>query len=166
MSGISGKFRSSGFTLIELMITVALIAVIATFAVPQMGRMIDNNRVISTTNSVVGLLNYARSEAIRRGSRVAVTFPNDSAEARLVSDGSLLRVIETASGGLSIGISAGGGATTTSIEFRATGMTVPPQDGSGNPVDVLVSVCSGNGDGRRITVNPGGKISSTDYTCP
>ncbi len=88
------KVRSSGFTLIELMIVIALIGVIASFAVPQMGPMIDNNRVVSTANSVVGLLNFSRSEAIRRGTRVSVSVLANSAQATLTADGTVVRVME------------------------------------------------------------------------
>ncbi|GAA0850678.1 Tfp pilus assembly protein FimT/FimU [Marinobacter szutsaonensis] len=166
MSDRFNNKRSAGFTLIELMITVALIAVIASFAIPQMGRMIDNNRVVSTTNSIVGLLNYSRSESIRRGVRVEVDFSSNPIQASLSSDGTLVRVLEPTEGGISVGVATAGGTSTSAIEFRANGMTEPPTDGSGNPEDVLVTVCSGDATGRRITVSPGGRLTTVDYTCP
>ncbi|NWO06176.1 MAG: GspH/FimT family pseudopilin [Alteromonadaceae bacterium] len=66
------KPKHSGFTLIELMIVVALIAIIAMVAVPGFSSLIESNRHKSTTNNVIGILNYARSEAVRRGEPVSV----------------------------------------------------------------------------------------------
>ncbi len=160
------KVRSSGFTLIELMIVIALIGVIASFAVPQMGRMIDNNRVVSTANSVVGLLNFSRSEAIRRGARISVAVSANSAQATLTADGTVVRVMEPAAGGVGIGAQTGSGAAVASIVFRSSGMTVPPTDATGNAEDILIDVCAGDATGRRITVNPGGKITTAEYVCP
>jgi len=141
----------NGFTIIELMVVIALIAIIAGFAVPQFGRVIENNRVISTTNSVVGLVNFARSEAIRRGVRVTVTSASNSVSATLTSDGSLIRRIEEAAGSITV--------TAGAITFRSNGMTT-------NAGDLQLDICSATGNGRQITVSPGGRIDTTEINCP
>lgn len=61
-----------GFTLIELMIVVVLLGITAAIAVPNFGRMIDNNQHAAAANDFSGLLHFARSEAIRRGNGVVV----------------------------------------------------------------------------------------------
>ena len=56
--------RTAGFTLIELMVTMVILALVATIAIPGFGRLIDNNRLVSGTNLLVSSIKLARSEAI------------------------------------------------------------------------------------------------------
>jgi len=61
-----------GFTLIELLVTIAIAAIVLTIAVPNFIVFVQNNRLTSQANDLVTALNYARSEAIKRGVRVTV----------------------------------------------------------------------------------------------
>lgn len=63
---------SKGFTLIELMVTIAVVAILATIAFPSFQTTIRNNRVATTNNEIVGMVNLARSEAIRSGQGAVV----------------------------------------------------------------------------------------------
>ncbi|WP_339800674.1 GspH/FimT family pseudopilin [uncultured Marinobacter sp.] len=145
------KSRSSGFTLIELMVVLALVAIVAGVAIPQFTTVIENNRVISTTNSSVGLINFARSEAVRRGRAVTVTSALGTMTATLASDGTIIRQIEPAAGNISISNDA--------ITFRSTGLTTAGGD-------VSFDICAGSGPGRQVTVAPGGRTSSIEVVCP
>ncbi len=71
--------RGGGFSLVELMITLAIAAILLSMAVPSFSELIKNNRLITQTNDFVTALNLARSEAIRRGSRVTVCKSSDQA---------------------------------------------------------------------------------------
>jgi type IV fimbrial biogenesis protein FimT len=61
-----------GFTLIELMISLGILAILATMAVPSFQGVIEKNRVTSQANALLSAVQTARSEAVRRG--VAVGF--------------------------------------------------------------------------------------------
>lgn len=64
--------RCRAFTLIELMISLAVAALVFTLGVPSFQRLIQTNRLATCTNEFVASLNLARSEAIRRGTRVTI----------------------------------------------------------------------------------------------
>lgn len=61
-----------GFTLIELVVTLVVAAVIVAWGLPSFKNLIISNRLVSQTNDLIGSLNLARSEAIKRGSTVSV----------------------------------------------------------------------------------------------
>lgn len=67
----TSNLRSAdGFTMIELMVTIAVMAILAALAVPSMQGMIASSRLTSDANDVLAALNLARSEAIRLNRRV------------------------------------------------------------------------------------------------
>jgi type IV fimbrial biogenesis protein FimT len=64
--------KNSGFTLLELMITVGIIGVVTAIAVPSMGVYIKNDRLTTNINTLVGHLAYARNEAVTRSVQVGL----------------------------------------------------------------------------------------------
>ncbi|MCH6550161.1 MAG: prepilin-type N-terminal cleavage/methylation domain-containing protein, partial [Proteobacteria bacterium] len=65
--GVITSERTRGFTLFELMITLAVAALILSLGVPGFRNFIQNNRATTHTNDLVTALNLGRSEATRRG---------------------------------------------------------------------------------------------------
>lgn len=59
--------RQRGFTLIELIVTVAIVAIVLAIGVPSFQGMMRSNRAAAHTNDFLSSLNLARSEAIKRG---------------------------------------------------------------------------------------------------
>lgn len=68
-----------GFTIIELMITLAVVGVAITLAAPGFGRFIRDQQVTTQTNDFLTSLNLARSEALKRGDAVSVCASDDGA---------------------------------------------------------------------------------------
>ena len=63
---------SSGFTLVEMMVTVVVMVVLLGVAVPSFRQMIANQRVKTASFDLFSALSYARSEAIKRNLPVSV----------------------------------------------------------------------------------------------
>lgn len=61
---------TDGFTLIELMVTISLGAILVTVAIPSFSSFMKNGKVTTITNELVTDVNYARNEAVTRGSTI------------------------------------------------------------------------------------------------
>jgi len=64
--------KTRGFTLIELMITLAVVSIVLLTCLPSLTNMTDSNRLVSQINSLSGSLALARSEAIKSGKVVTI----------------------------------------------------------------------------------------------
>ncbi|MCU0841353.1 MAG: GspH/FimT family pseudopilin [Thiobacillaceae bacterium] len=67
--------REHGITFIELLVTISIAAILLAVAVPSFRDFLARNRVDSAASDFMVNLNYARSEAIRRGARVTMHNP-------------------------------------------------------------------------------------------
>lgn len=69
--------RTSGFTLLELMVAISVAAVLLTMGVPSFTSTIRQNCAVSGANALLGVLTLARSEALKRGGHVTVCKSGD-----------------------------------------------------------------------------------------
>lgn len=65
-----------GFTLIELMIVIAIVGVLLLVVTPNFGRFVADGRVNATKDKLVSSISLARSEAIKRGDQVVICRAN------------------------------------------------------------------------------------------
>lgn len=66
--------RASGFTLLEMMVVVAIIGIAAVLAVPNINAMMRASRATTAARDMADLISIARSEAIRDGVNQVVIF--------------------------------------------------------------------------------------------
>jgi type IV fimbrial biogenesis protein FimT len=66
------KSTHAGFTIIEMMMTVAIGAILTMIAVPSFRYVTNSNRIAGEVNGLLGDLQFARSEAIKEGQNVTV----------------------------------------------------------------------------------------------
>lgn len=71
--------RMGGFTLIEMIVVVAIVVIVLTLSVPSFRRFTDAQRVSSINATLVTDLQFARAEAAARGERVRMTFRTNAA---------------------------------------------------------------------------------------
>lgn len=159
--------RHSGFTLLELMVTLAIAAIIVSFGVPGFKSFIQNSRATTHTNDLVTALNLARSEATRRGTAVTVCSSTDAASCNGSGDwstgwvvrdaaGGVLRVWAERSGGANVVKNPGGNKLTFGPRGALTGV--------GTTFQIRVPDCTGN-NGRDVSVNAAGRIAVTLVSC-
>jgi type IV fimbrial biogenesis protein FimT len=68
--------KSRGFTLIEVLVVIAIIGILVGLAAPSFTSMIQSSTMTSTVNTFLADMRYARSEAIRRGGAVVMCRSN------------------------------------------------------------------------------------------
>jgi len=68
------RVAHSGFTLIELMVTIAVLAIIVSIAAPSISTQLANQRVKSTASIIENALKEAKAESIIRRQNVSVIY--------------------------------------------------------------------------------------------
>lgn len=148
-----------GFTLIELMITILVVAVIATVGVPSFQTLIQNNRVVTQTNELVTALTLARTEAVKRGRNVQVVVATQTRgwTATVAVAGTspleVIRVVNRAES--SIGLASG-----ETVVFTPTGAPVGTFTFNMQPK----TGCSGQ-QRRAVALGASGQITTTKQPC-
>jgi len=183
--------RHQGFTLIELMIVVILIAIGAALAAPSFSNIIRESRLTTQANNLLAAIQLARSEAVRRGVQVTLrrngninqnwssgwqVFTDWDADGQFdgninVTDCSadsqdcLLRAAEQLSDGMSLRT---GNTYATWLAFAPTGLPVGSGGGLGNDTFRLCDARSETNFSRALVINNTGRptIEGSAQQCP
>ncbi|KAF0193009.1 MAG: type IV fimbrial bioproteinis protein FimT [Gammaproteobacteria bacterium] len=172
----------AGFTLIELMVAVALGIILMTMAVPSFYSTIQNNRAATRANEFLADLYFARSEAIKQartaticrstngtsctGSGSAweagwIVWVDSDGDGSMAASGELMRVHETLSNATLTGKI--GGADVASVQYLGSGFRATSP--SGNMLFTLTATgCKGN-QTRAITIIGSGRASVATAAC-
>ena len=67
-----------GFTLVELMVTIVVLGIVASIAAPSISTQLANQRVKSTTATLINALREAKAESVIRRQPVTVSYINDA----------------------------------------------------------------------------------------
>lgn len=146
-----------GFTLVELMVVVAIVAISATLAAPSFAQMIANYRVRGAADGILGALNFARTEALRRNTPVAFAL-SSGGSGWSVSQLSTSTTLQSRSAGDVPGLSVTSSSAATSVTFLANGLI---QSGT-QLSELTVASAVNNANTRRIHVFGGGLIRMCD----
>lgn len=147
-----------GFTLVELMLTLAVAAILMAVAVPSFQQTIMDNRLSTQSNELVTALNYARSEAVKTHQTITVASKNGTSwtSGWTITNpgGTTLRNHDALAGTTTISGSA------SSLQYQDTGFLAGTNQLTFNTCD------SRTGEtGRKVTVLVSGQLSRTDMTC-
>ena len=156
--------RQKGFTLIELMITLVVLVIALSIAVPNFAAWIKNNRIDAATRTLAGTLNLARSEAVSRQTVITVNSGGNW------SNGLTIYTDTTPTGNTA---QVAGDTLIKDLDFSMDGITVNTNDGDnfisftssgllnegGNQLSIAICDDRGVSQGTLITINAVGRTS-------
>lgn len=151
--------RTRGFTLVELMITIAVAAVLLMIAVPSFRNITNSNRLTTAANTMVNALNTARMEAIKLNAttQFCSNLAGNNTDGSSTTSDSVLSTACGSSGGAVVELT---GSTANSLLTATQGLALPVQL-SGNITAVRFS---GQGLGYNATDTSKTPITSTIAT--
>lgn len=186
----SAAAKAAGVTLIELLVSLSITAILLTVALPSLSSFMSDSRLSSRTFDLVGAMNLARSEAIKRGAWVTLCktthpdSPTPACESGAGWEGGWIvftdnnqdignqigvidgtdQIIKVFSGEERITITAGN-SYSQGIAFNANGLGLGIKaDGSTGTASNTFNLCL-NGKGTSIITNRSGRIRIGQGEC-
>lgn len=149
----------SGFTFIEVVVTLAVVAITSGLAVPAFSDFISANRLATQSNTLVSALNYTRSEAVKRSQSVTITSNNNTSWEDgwtvTAADGTLLQQMDGLAQGSTLM------ASVAAVQYQARGTT-------NSAAAITFTLCIDAGDpGRQVGLSPIGRPTvDRHFICP
>lgn len=163
-----------GLTLVELLVAIALVAVLLGLAAPSMAAILNQTRLTAATNTFLASLRLARSEAVRRGGRVTLCKSTDGKACAAAggweqgwivfhdSDGDgvvdpgefMIQQTEAQDPGMVI---TGNASVARAIVFTATGRNRTAAGGMQAGTLTLCNKADAGGPARQIVIASGGR---------
>lgn len=179
------NFSHRGFTLVELMVTLLVAAIVMGMAIPSFTTMMANNRSLTLANEFADTLSLARAQAVTRSSRVSIcasstgtscagdwkegyivfidTATSDTAAAPVV--GEVLKYVQKPKGTVefTVGYGDGGGTATSFFRYTAKG-TLARLSKEALTIKTQVTGCSGD-YARKISITVAGQTIMQPGEC-
>lgn len=185
--------RYAGFTVIELMITVALLAILVGIAAPSLRDLTMNARITSQANDLMTDLAVTRGEAVKRGVRTAIctstggtacttsnwqlgwiVFVDPDGDGLVGAPTDIIKIVPALDGNntlTSVG-HTNNGAGGPMVLFRPSGVVTPGGAGTvqftlcDSRTIATVGAAAASNKGRLITVSATGRAIASRITCP
>lgn len=153
--------RTRGFTMVELLITLAVSAILLSIAVPSFTDMVQNNRLTTQANQFIIALNYARSEAVKRAATIDVIATNATSANEwgggwkvAINGGADLKIFPALDGSSVLDSPSG----ISSFQYQANGRATVTENFT------LCDDRSGE-TGRQISISTTGRAETSDTAC-
>ena len=167
-----------GFTLVELMVTISVAAILISVAIPNYQTFVMSNRMSSQANNLITAFGMARSEAVKRAANVTVCASSNSttttpptcigswAQGWIVQDsaGTPIRVQGALGGATTL---SGGADVASVITFTSDGRTTIPT--TATAATTTLKLCPPSPyivPGRAIQIERTGRPSVAQVACP
>lgn len=162
-----------GFTLVELLVTMAVAAILLTVAVPNFQMFVLNSRMTTQANDLITAFNMARSEAVKRAASVTVCASSNGttctgtwAQGWIVRDaaGTPIRAQEALGGASTL---TGGANVASMITFTSNGRTTIPA--AATTASTTLTLCPpspASVQGRAIQIERTGRTRVSAVACP
>lgn len=150
--------KTKGFSLVELLVVMAMVAIVATLAGPAFNQFLEAGRLTSTANSFVEALAVARSEAVRRQANVKVVAALDGGNnpnwtegwnVVLSADDTVIKTFDSPGAGLTFS----GLPAAQEIEY------LPNGNRTAGAAALVWNVCGKSERGRKMSVSVFGEVS-------
>jgi len=157
--------KSSGFSLIELMIVIAIFSITLTFGVSSYRAWVQNTQIRNAAESIQNGIQRTRAEAVKRNAKVAfVLGANSSWEINVVNGGDVVESRSGSEGSKNVTVTETPAGATT-ITLSSLGSVVANADASATLTQVdLDSSVLDPADSRdlRVTIGLGGIVRMCD----
>lgn len=153
--------KNKGFTLIELMVTVAIVGILLGLGVPSLTNYLKDRRIENQTRALFARFQAARYEAVSRGQIVALEqtggslrmFVDVNGDGNFDGGDTLLKLWDDDFAGIDVDVTD----DLSLISFRANGML-----NSGGIIQLALCDDRGVNSGQLLTLNIAGQVSYTD----
>ena len=172
MSPRSLSTARAGFTVVELMVTIAILAILLGIAAPSLRDFVLNTRLTGQANDLLGDLMLARSEAVKRDLPVSLCGKKNNGDTACGEDpkwgGGWFVVVDTNGNGkmddgalpMKAGDTLGGGNTLiNNAPGSSKGAVTFSPTGTASSGATTLTICDERGQGRLVSLNKLGQAS-------